>query len=163
MAKKPKAANRRKEGKSKPVAGSVDLLERHVRALDQHAEALRDHTKLLRKIYPSQDRHALALNTLVSTVTASRTITKSTIKGVLAERWGVHNPDDVHENEPISNYIVGGPSIVMSYWSTLNSLPRFSADHLSMTRADMVGVNNVERMIRAVGAGYTRLGWVVKP
>lgn len=138
MARRPgrKAAFKR-GGRTEPIAAA---LTGHRRSLEGHSRAIASHGKALAENKDALDAHTGVLRAAVRAKTAA---TREDIRKVLAQIWGVVNPNDVKDVEPLTDYITGGPAAILDFANTLNS--RFPGLHL--TPGQMRGVTKVGALI----------------
>jgi hypothetical protein len=120
MAKKPAA----RRGASKPANDHERAKARHAKALHAHADALNAATAV------------------------TNALSRAQILDRLARRWA-EDPKDVKLDDPLSNYIVGGPGAIAAYYIVLNSM--FPGLHL--TDRDLAGVTKVKHMVEVVFRG----------
>ncbi len=106
-----------------------DILTKHARSLDRHSKALDAHTK-----------------SLLAATAITHALNREGVRKVLAQIWGVENPNDVKDSEPLTDFITGGPAAILDFANTLNS--RF--DGLHLTPGNLSGVKTVASLITVI-------------
>jgi len=133
---------RRRAASKKPARGKSGSRTgaRFGASLARHSDAADAHTKAMKAHESALDAHT---ESLFVSAAVTKAVSREGIRRVLAGIFGVVNPNDVKDSEPLTDYIAGGPAAIIDFGNTLNS--RFAGLHL--TPADMKGVTKVGRLI----------------
>jgi hypothetical protein len=110
-------------------AGRADAPPKHTRSLENNAKALDAHSK-----------------SLMAATAITHALNREGVRKLLAQIWGVENPNDVKDVEPLTDYIAGGPAAILDFGNTLN----LRIDGLHLTPGKLTGVTTVGSLIAAI-------------